>query len=638
LHARALDSVIRRVARLATTTFLWIVAAGCVVASRSAAQVRPDSVTARKDTTPVRTAADSLRDVLAQARVDSVYRAKLADTIKTPLAGFEKPDQAEFTERLRFSRADILGSGAVNLVDLLDRVPGLTTFRSKWLAGLHVAAFNGDFQRLRIFFDGVERDAIEARNGGVLDLSDIPISTLDEIIVERAAGEVRVWLRGWTVRRTTAFTRVDVITGDLNTNGFRGLFARRFGNGLSLQFVGQQMATQSGQISASTGATARGSGDGDAKFVDLRFGWARGKLTADVHGIAHSRNRDTQTARDTFTTLPLYKGSRREAFARVAYGDSARGLWTHVIVGALQTRLQGIRATTGTADSTVSSDTSRSRTQQILALGYRAPRWHASLTNRLRPVDGKHYFAPAIRVGAGTERYGVAGYAEDRPVDSLGQIEISGWARLTPWLRVIALQSRRTPRGDTSRSAFSSTRVETAVRFRRLWLGGGIVREGVAAARSPVLFGAPDVLIPSASSLGFVGSAHGGLYKDVQFDSHFTYWNQSQFSRPRFAIRNEVALVSGFPRRFPKGEFTLNVRFIHEVRDPVPFYWLSTGGAGQRNANDAQVFTGLLEIRIQSATLYYQYRNLTGRAYEQIPGLTMPPAVQTYGVRWDFWN
>ncbi len=628
------------VARAVTAALLLSIAAGFTVTVRVEAQVRPDSaVTARKDTSRARTAADSVRDALAQARVDSVYRAKLADTLKAPFASFEKPDQAELTDRLRFSRADILSSGAVNLVDLLDRVPGVTTFRSRWLAGLHVAAYNGDFQRLRIFFDGVERDAIEGRNGGVLDLSDIPLATLDEIIVERTAGEVRVWLRGWTVRRTTAFTRVDVITGDLNTNGFRGLFARRFGNGLSLQFVGQQMATQSGQISAATGATAKGSGDGDAKYVDLRFGWARGKLTADVHGIAHSRNRDTQTARDTFTTLPRYKGSRREAYARVAYGDSARGLWTHLLSGSLQTRLQGIRATTGTVDSTVSSDTARARTQHVLAVGYRAPRWHASITNRLRAINGKNYLAPALRVGAGTERYGVMGYAEDRPVDSLSQIELGGWARPTSWLRVVASQSRRTPRGDTLRSAFSSTRLETAVRFRRLWLGGGVVREEATAARSPVLFGAPDVLIPSASALGIVGSVRGGLYKDLQFDSHFTYWNQSQYSRPRFAIRNEIALVSSWPRRFPKGEFSINTRFIHEVRDPVPFYWQSRGGgAGQRNANDAQVITGLLEIRIQSATLFYQYRNLTGRAYEQIPGLTMPPAVQTYGVRWDFWN
>ena len=77
---------------------------------------------------------------------------------------------------------------------------------------------------------------------------------------------------------------------------------------------------------------------------------------------------------------------------------------------------------------------------------------------------------------------------------------------------------------------------------------------------------------------------------------------------------------------------------MHEIRDPVPFYWTTNGTAAQRVANDAQLVTGLLEIRLQSATIFYQYRNLTGRAYEQIPGLTMPPAVQMYGMRWEFWN
>ena len=64
---------------------------------------------------------------------------------------------------------------------------------------------------------------------------------------------------------------------------------------------------------------------------------------------------------------------------------------------------------------------------------------------------------------------------------------------------------------------------------------------------------------------------------------------------------------------------------MHDVRDPVPFFWSDSSGTGQRVANDAQVFSAQLELRIQSATLFYQYRNLTGRAYEQIPGLTMPP-------------
>ncbi len=613
----------------------------CAVAPLSA-QARVDSTTpSAADTAKARRAAeDSVRNALAQARVDSIYRARLIDTLKAPLAHFERPDQAELSERLRFSREAILQSGAVNLADLLDRVPGVTTFRSRWLAGMHAAAYNGDFGRVRIFFDGIERDPIEARNGGTLDLTDIPIWNLDEIVVERVAGEVRVWLRGWTVRRTTAYTRVDIVTGDLNTNGFRGIFARRFGNGLSLQFVGQQMATQSGRVSAfTTSETSRGAGDGDVKFVDMRLGWARGRFTADVHGIAMSRVRDPQTAREGFTDLPAYRGARREGYARLAYGDSARGFWTQAIVGALTTRLQGIAGVVDEGDtSVVNSDTLRTRTQQLFVAGYRARGWHVSLLDRVRPVAGTVFHAPAIRAGLGNARLGLAAYGERRGLDSLTQVDLSAWARPTSWLRMVASQSRRTPDDDTLRTPLSSTRAEVALRLGRLWFGGGVVREGATEYASPVMLGAPETLVPTVATTGVVGSVRGALYKDIHLETQVIRWDVPQFSRPRMSVRNEIALVSNWLSRFPKGQFTINARVIHDVRDPVPFYWTSSAGPTQRVADDAQVVTAQLEIRIQSASIFYQYRNLTGRAYEQIPGLTMPPAVQIYGVRWEFWN
>ncbi|MEQ1690917.1 MAG: Plug domain-containing protein [Gemmatimonas sp.] len=602
----------------------------------STRRLSPDSIAARA----ARDSATALRNRLAQARVDSIARVKAADTIKAPFAQFEQPDNIELSDRLRFSRQQILSSGAVNLADLLDRVPGITSYRTRWMAGIHAAAFNGDFRRIRIFFDGVERDAIEARNGGVLDLTDIPIWNLDEMIVERVAGEVRVWLRGWTVRRTSAFTRVDIFTGDLNTNGFRGLFARRFGNGFSLQFLGQQMATQSGRVSAfTTTGTATGAGDGDGKLLDLRAGWARGRFTIDVQGSGTTRNRDPHTARTAFTDLPAYKGTRREGFARLAYGDSAKGLWTQFMLGALRTRLDGIAAVGVVADSTTARrDTVHARTQQIFVVGYRASWWHVSAIDRVRPVSGTSYHAPAVRVGAGNERYALALYGEKRPLDSLSQVDVSVRARPLSWLSLVATQSRRTPDHDTARTAMSATRVEGAVRLRGLWLGGGVMRDGATRYASPVLLGAPEASVPTVATNGWLVSARGPLYKDLSLDVQSVYWDVSQYSRPRMSVRSELVLFSNWLTRFPKGQFTINARVSHELRGKVPFYWTDADGATQRDALNSQVVTGLLEIRIQSATIFYQYRNMTGQAYEQIPGLTMPPAVQMYGVRWEFWN
>ena len=445
----------RRLLAGAATWLLLVVGSFALVAwapVRLSAQARTDTTKPPQDTAALRAARDSVRKAqekaaedsvrneLAQARIDSIYRAKLADTIKAPFAHFEKPDQVEFSDRLRFSRDRILSSGAVNLADLLDYVPGVTTYRSRWITGIHVAAVNGDFQRIRVFFDGIERDPIEARGGKVLDLADIPLWNLDEVIIERVPGEVRVWLRGWTVQKTTPYTRVDIFTGDLNTNGFRAIFGRRWRNGFSLQFVGQQVATQTGRVSVFGADIAElGSGDGDQQVLDLRTGWSKGKLTIDGQATGIARTRDSQAAREGFTALPSFKGARREGYVRVAYGDSLRGFFTQALAGMLRTRLQGNAgidsSLSGTVDTTLTRDTVRARTQHLLTVGYRAASWHVSLVDRVRPVSGTLYHAPAFRAGIELGRkLSVMAYGERRSLDSLSEFDVSGVARPLPWL------------------------------------------------------------------------------------------------------------------------------------------------------------------------------------------------------------
>jgi hypothetical protein len=45
-----------------------------------------------------------------------------------------------------------------------------------------------------------------------------------------------------------------------------------------------------------------------------------------------------------------------------------------------------------------------------------------------------------------------------------------------------------------------------------------------------------------------------------------------------------------------------------------------------------------LEIRIQTAVVSYQFRNLLQERYQQVPGFPYPRQSQFYGVRWEFWN
>lgn len=629
-------------------------------ASQGAAQVRPDSV--RRDTVAVTVpspardsaAADSAMQARVLARTDSVRQALLADTIKAPIARFETPQHAEVTERLRFVGKEILSTGAMNLSDLLDRVPGVTTYRSGWMAGLHASSYNGSPSRVRVFLDGIEMDAIETRNGGALDLTDVQLWALDEVVIERAPGEVRVWLRSATVVKTIPFSRVDIFTGDLNTNGFRGLLARRWRNGFLLQLGGQQVATQSAGVSAFGApvggvASQRLRGDGTIQNFTGRTGWARGRLSVDAFATSVSRDRDAHTAREGFDSLPAFKGGRREGYVRVGYGDTTSGLWTQVLTGAVRTTLQGDSAAAaiatpplgGEVDTTAVAplDTVRSQTQHVLAVGYRSQRWAASLTNRARPVDGSLRHAPAFRASGAVWKLDLGLYAERQGRDSTDRTDLSARLRPTSWFMLTAGRSSRSPDDTTGRPQATTLRTEAALRLRNLWIGGGMIRDDAGGYANPVLIGAPKADLVSAAAQGLLANVHGRLFKDVFLDVQALRWDGAQFSRPQTQVRVELALVSEWRRRFPKGEFSINARLMYDQRGGVPFYYGEAEGEPDiRVTEPAQVATGLLELRIQRATLFYQYRNLTGGQYEQIRGITMPPAVQMYGVRWEFSN
>jgi hypothetical protein len=277
----------------------------------------------------------------------------------------------------------------------------------------------------------------------------------------------------------------------------------------------------------------------------------------------------------------------------------------------------------------------------LVAAGYRTTRWSVSLTDRARPINGSMLHAPAIRGRLGGSRYAIGAFAEEDGADSTRRVDLSARAQPFSWLILTGAQSTRTPDSATGRVSGNTVRAEAALRVGRLWVGGGVIRDNTNRFESPVILGTPAAVLSSVAAQGVLVSAAGRLYKDVRLDVQAIRWDASQYNRPQMHVRTEIALISDWRRKFPRGEFSINARIWHELRDGVPFFYGAAAGsapADVRITERANVVTGLLELRIQRATLFYQYRNLTGGAYEQIRGITMPPAVQTYGVRWEFWN
>jgi len=614
-----------------------------------AAKMDSGSASPSKADVPVVQESDSAMQARILARSDSVRRAREADTLRAPLARFESEGSLDLIPRLHWRGGAITATGALTLADLLDRVPGVTSYRSGWLPGIHAVSYLGDARRIRLFLDGVELDPVETRNGGTLDLADIQIWMLDEIVVERHASELRVWLRTSTVTRTTPYTRFDIFTGDLNTNAFRGQFARRFSNGFSLQAGGQQVATQTGRISGfggPGGATTRRRSDGTIRGFTTRVGWARRRLSVDLFATGTSRDRDSHTPRKGFDSLPAFKGGRRDGYLRLGYGDTLAGFWAQLLSGTASAVVRGDSAAASrlasSADDSLEApplDTTASRRQTVIGAGYRRAGWSVSLTDRWRQDGSRSWHAPALRGRYAQGPIAVAGWREWRGADSTFREDLALRFRPTSWLAVALARSRRVREDSAAGPAGTTVRAEGALRVRGVWIGGGVLRDGETAFENLTLLGAPPFRLQAIAAKGALVSVTGRLYKDLGIDLQAIRWDGAQYNRPRTQARAELTVISDWRRRFPKGEFGLNFRLGYDYRSGVPFYY------GEKNkeidlrvTEQAHVATALLEIRIQRGTLFYQYRNLSGGSYEQIRGITMPPAVQVYGLRWEFWN
>ena len=100
-------------------------------------------------------------------------------------------------------------------------------------------------------------------------------------------------------------------------------------------------------------------------------------------------------------------------------------------------------------------------------------------------------------------------------------------------------------------------------------------------------------------------------------------------------LQKWVYIQTNLLNRFPRGNFGLLSSLAHEYRSNSYF---STGADSVRIALGSRSLAFKLEIRIQSAVVSYQFRNVLQQKYAQAPGFFLPRQTQFYGVRWDFWN
>jgi hypothetical protein len=536
----------------------------------------------------------------------------------------EAPVIADPSGSFVWDRRDLFSTGALTAQDLLDRVIGATGLRSGWIAQPMVTAYLGDSRRVRVWLDGLELTELDPRAGGVQDLTQIPLWALDDIRVERSASEIRITMRSWRVDRTTPFTRTDVYTGDQSTNLYRGLFGRRYRHGEALQVAGQQYGTSPGRNAESS----------DAFSALGRVGWANRQWSADAFLLRLDRNRGRISTFTASDSIPGTESTRSEAYARVGWGRTDDGVWAQAIASTGRYAFGG--AGTSSSGSSVQADTLRSQSQYVGAFGYRARGIQASVTQRLIVGASRRVATPTARIGYETRLFSVSAFAEGRGQDSTRRADVSAVVRPLGFVYLSGSYGMEQPRTVAdSLPAPKFMRAEAGVRVGQLWLSGGLMR------RDRVLLDAPTILRQDSRTVAddAVGATFaavkGRIWKALYADFQGIQWSDSGgFYRPRYQARSELYVSTRLLDRFPSGNLHILASALHEYRSS--YLWPTA--AGQIRLPGYRSMSTLVQVRIIQAEVFWNFRNVLGMRYEEVPGYRLPRLTNIYGVRWEFWN
>jgi hypothetical protein len=612
------------------------------VAPAGSAQVpvRPDSTA---DTSAARR--DSIARVVAERQRLERLRALAADTIKAPLARADVPRSFSIGEPYAWDRTRLPATGALTLGELLDPVPGVTSFRAGWISAPEMAALNGRFGRVRIFLDGIEVDPLNSRFRGQHDMSLVDLWQLDDATVETTADEVRVHLRNWRVNSTTPTTRIDIHTGDLQTNSYRGYYGKRFSGGQALQLTGNHYAT-----------TDRRTGEaGDHTSFWGRFGIARTNWTADVSVLRSAHKFTERTASDdegsVADTLPTMNGIATIAIGRFAWGDPARGPWFQALASAQSYSLRneptvvidsiegpggggpgGSAADPDTLE--VPNDTTQSRPQFVLTGGMTRGPLRFSALGRVRRWQGDLSLSPLVRVGYEAGNLALSVLGERSPLDSLQRIEGAAHVSLFGRYALSGVVSQFSPIEGSGAPTTLAVRAEAGVRASRMWFSLGALQRDAAFLPAAVALDSSFLGAAVGESRGLFATMRGKFYRDVGLDFSGTRYQSAGIYRPQYETRTRLFLDTDMRSRFPSGNLNIMLAVTHDYRTEALF----PTSDGFLESSQYRIWSAELEIRLLTATISFQYRNFLGAEYQQVPGFTMPSITSVYGVRWTFIN
>jgi hypothetical protein len=576
------------------------------------------------------------RDTVPQSITDAAPKPQRPDSIQARVGRDDVTPSLEIGQSFTYDRDQLFATGAITLGDLLDRIPEYTTFRTGWLAAPQATAVGGDFSRVRVFIDGIERDDLEPRNGVAPDLSSVPIWALEKLSLARSANELRVDLRTWEYNGTAPYTRIDALTGDLNTNLYRAFYGKRFYNGAALQVALQQY-----------GVTDLRYGGGGQQFGGLiRYGIGRPSWSLDATAIRTNDSRVVTGRYGYGQALPGYRSARTLGYLRAAVGHEGSGPFLQLVASTQILKESSPHYDAATAAqygfAPDTADSLASVAQYVATAGMDAAGGRLRLIERYRRRLGKGYNSPSATFDLSHTFFSASALAERDEYSGLTRLE--GGARLTPlpFISLLGYVGQRTSFGTPAlgfltQPSSRSARLEGGLRIlpRGLWVTGGVVTRDTALLAPSSLwdtaFVAKSVGRQTGTTLGLRGNISGSL----SVNATGTHWQELAPYTPQTEAHADLRFYTEWLSRFPNRNFSFVFQPGLEYRSSTPFP--QTSGI-DRYASSSRVLSLLVELRILRAVLSFQRRNVMGVIYDQVPGYLMPRPINVYGVRWYFFN
>lgn len=563
--------------------------------------------------------------------------------------------QLEGAGIVEWSDEALLWRRALTLRDLVEEVPGLNPIRGGDSGAPGSASYAGlSGGRVRVFRDGIELLPLE---GGTVDLATIGLGGIERVRFERGLGELRIDLVTRQATDARPWSRIEVATGDLETNLFRGHF-------LHPRVAGGQLLLSLDRIDT-RGREGRWPGTQTA----VHAGWTRSILqdrgALSVAYATGGASRDTLHAPADLSTRELrfsgrvrpvegatvegWWGRRRSAgegsprsdtldFARERTHYGLRAEWARSIVRG-RVDFRGGPSGQGWPDRTLEGE-----------LGVEDPRWGGLRVRETRSSGvGGDASRRAVRVWT-APRFGVHFFGEWSDGSSgLPGTPVLLLPRNAPGLDPLLPDSLLDPSspGPAGFDTRSGLQVGAGVLWKGIDLEGSWLRIEQDSLRPMGLpFEAPWRSVPGAVRSGVEGRLGLPLLLDgLRLEGWGQVWQPAESGEaagwpwsPDLLWDARVVFHDTF---LPTGNFELRVEIGARGRGAMrAFPPPSALPAAPLPELPAQrSWTGRLQFRVVQLRAFVQWENFTlAPEILEVPGRFLPQTRTTYGIRWNLWN